>query len=188
MCHSCRHSFKTHQAPFLASQSASFPVSCTSSIHCAGGNHGWAIAVGVILGVLLLALIVAALFLVRRRQRRKQASPPTELQTMSTLQVDLAWISVAASRARFRHAMRQVCEVLHAAHVMLKAVVDRSAEHASAAVQFQANSKANHLGTYPGDASHANPNGAAAAASVGAGAGAGAGLAGRMPSFKNKVF
>ena len=143
---------------------------------------------GVILGVLLLALIVAALFLVRRRQRRKQASPPTELQTMSTLQLDLAWISVAASRARFRHATRQVCEVLHAAHVMLKAVVDSSAEHASAAVQFQANSKANHLGTYPGDASHANPNGAAAAASVGAGAGAGAGLAGRMPSFKNKVF
>ena len=60
-----------------------------------------------------------------------------------------------------------------------------SAEHACAAVQFQANSKANHLGTYPGDASHADPNGAAAAA--GAGAGAGAGLAGRMPSFKNKV-
>ena len=51
----------------------------------------------------------------------------------------------------------------------------------------QANSKANHLGTYPGDASHANPNGAAAAAGAGAGAGAGVGLAGRMPSFKNKV-
>ena len=70
---------------------------------------------------------------------------------------------------------------------VLKADVGGSAEHASAAVQFQANSKANHLGTYPGDASHANPNGAAAAAGAGAGAGAGVGLAGRMPSFKNKV-
>ncbi|CAK0786785.1 hypothetical protein CVIRNUC_009999 [Coccomyxa viridis] len=106
-----------------ASVSGTTVQSSAGSSQPGGGNHGWAIAVGVILGVLLLALIVAALFLVRRRQRRKQ---------------------------------------------------------------FQANSKANHLGTYPGDASHANPNGAAAAASVGAGAGAGAGLAGRMPSFKNK--
>lgn len=53
-------------------------------------------------------------------------------------------------------------------------------------VQFQANSKANHLGTYHGDAAggpHAGAGGAAAA-----GAGVGAGLGSRMTSFKNKVI
>ena len=96
-------------------------------------------------------------------------------------------MSFVASRAPFRVARRHFCEVLRAPYESLRAGVI-GAEDTSAAVQFQANSKANHLGTYPGDASHANPNGAATAAGAGAGAGAGAaGLAGRMPSFKNKV-
>lgn len=41
----------------------------------AGHRYGWAIAVGVIMGVLLLALIAAAAFVLRRRRQRKQASP-----------------------------------------------------------------------------------------------------------------
>ena len=50
------------------------------------------------------------------------------------------------------------------------------------AVQFNANSKANHLGTYPGDASRGQSANAGTAAAAGAGAGAGVG--GRIPSFK----
>ncbi len=52
------------------------------------------------------------------------------------------------------------------------------------AVQFNANSKANHLGTYPGDASGAQRANTGAAAA--AGAGAGAGIGSKLSSF-NKV-
>ncbi len=38
----------------------------------AGGNHGWAIAVGVILGVALLALIALAAILLRRKRQREE--------------------------------------------------------------------------------------------------------------------
>lgn len=57
------------------------------------------------------------------------------------------------------------------------------------AVQFNANSKANHLGTYPGDASGGQRAHPGAAAGAGAVAGVGAGGLGRRLSsnFKNKV-
>ena len=38
----------------------------------AGDNHGWAIAVGVILGVALLALIALAAILLRRKRQREE--------------------------------------------------------------------------------------------------------------------
>lgn len=41
---------------------------------CAGNNHGWAIAVGIILGVLLVALIAVAAILLRRKRQREEAS------------------------------------------------------------------------------------------------------------------
>ena len=75
-------------------------VSWTSPAHCAGGTHGWAIALGIILGVLLLALVVAALFLLRRRQRRKQASPSFAPQTFSTLHSDQAYILPDSAQCR----------------------------------------------------------------------------------------
>ena len=56
-------------------------VICHSSMHrssglhaCAGTNHGWAIAVGIILGVLLVALIAVAAILLRRKRQREEAS------------------------------------------------------------------------------------------------------------------
>jgi len=39
---------------------------------CADDNHGWAIAVGVILGVLLLAIIAVAAILLRRKRQREE--------------------------------------------------------------------------------------------------------------------
>ena len=48
---------------------------CSSGMHaCAGNNHGWAIAVGIILGVLLVALIAVAAILLRRKRQREEAS------------------------------------------------------------------------------------------------------------------
>lgn len=38
----------------------------------AGGNHGWAIAVGVIVGVALLALVALAAILLRRKRQREE--------------------------------------------------------------------------------------------------------------------
>jgi len=52
---------------------------------CADDNHGWAIAVGVILGVLLLAIIAVAAILLRRKRQREEVRSLLALQHMVCL-------------------------------------------------------------------------------------------------------